>query len=334
MSSKNVNLVKEINLNKLRSVLKREKISTKPQLAELIGLSVVTINSLVATLIKSGEIIEDKIVPSGGGRPAVSYRFNEEFSLALVIYMHENQGKDTAYFTVCNLYGEVLEKKVQDMNSISKNSFDSSIGVLLEKYPNIKVITFGMPGEEIEGKMIISDYEGLRDESLTSYIKEKFKLPCIFENDINAAIEGYCYYNDISYDKCVIGIYFPSKYPPGAGVYINGDIYKGRNGLVGEIKYMPFDIQWDNFDYNEKSMKEIIIKMVLSFSYMYNPDTIVLYGDIVPRSIKDNIKDECKTNIEKIMMPEIIVSTELNKDYEIGIKQVALKFLEPTLKIN
>lgn len=78
MISGNINLVKEINLNMLRNILKAEKIASKPQLAELTGLSVVTINSLVNILVTNGEIIEDVTLPSNGGRPAVAFRFNRE----------------------------------------------------------------------------------------------------------------------------------------------------------------------------------------------------------------------------------------------------------------
>lgn len=205
---------------------------------------------------------------------------------------------------------------------------------MILKYPNIKVISFGMPGAEIDGRLLISDYKDLRNQFFTSYIEEKFQLPVIFENDINAAVEGYCYSHEVTEKQCVIGIYFPSKYPPGAGIYINGGIYKGRNGLAGEIKYLPFGIDWENFDFNEEQMKEIIIKTLLAFCCMYNPDTIVLYGEGVTDSIVTEFKSRCNSEIEKIMIPEIVISKELNYDFEIGIKQIALKVLAPTLQVR
>lgn len=333
MSIGNANLVKEINLNKLRNVFKLKKIASKPQLAELTELSVVTINSLVKILVENREVIEDVILPSNGGRPATAYRFNSEFSLALVIYMYEQRGEDTVFICISNLYGEVLEKIEKTMIKIEDNSFDSLIEKMLLKYPNIKVISFGMPGEEIDGRLLISDYKELKDTMFTSYIEEKFQLPVIFENDINAAVEGYCYSHQVTEKQCVVGIYFPSKYPPGAGIYINGGIYKGRNGLAGEIKYLPFEIDWENFDYNEEQMKEIIIKTILSFCCMYNPDTIVIYGEGISDAIAAEFKSRCNSEIEKIMIPEIVISKELNCDFEIGIKQIALKALEPTLQV-
>jgi RNAse (barnase) inhibitor barstar len=219
------------------------------------------------------------------------------------------------------------------MVEIKKDSFDSLIEKMLLKYPNIKVISFGMPGEEVDGRLLISDYKELKDQYFTTYIKEKFNLPVLFENDINAAIEGYCCSHGVAKNQCVIGIYFPSKYPPGAGIYINGGIYKGRNGLAGEIKYLPLGVDWENFDFNKVQMKEIILKTLLAFSCMYNPDIIVLYGDEISDNIISEFKGKCSAEIEKIMIPQIIISKELNHDFEIGIKQIALNYLEPKVKL-
>jgi hypothetical protein len=333
MSTVNTNLQKEINLNKLRNAFKLKKIASKPQLAEQTGLSVVTINSLVSILVENGEVIEDVIMPSNGGRPATAYRFNNKFSLTLVIYMYEQNSQDTVFICVSDLYGEIVDKIEKKMAEIKKDSFDSFIEKMLLKYPNIKVISFGMPGEEVDGRLLISDYKELKDQYFTTYIKEKFNLPVLFENDINAAIEGYCCSHGVAKNQCVIGIYFPSKYPPGAGIYINGGIYKGRNGLAGEIKYLPLGVDWENFDFNKVQMKEIILKTLLAFSCMYNPDIIVLYGDEISDNIISEFKGKCSAEIEKIMIPQIIISKELNHDFEIGIKQIALNYLEPKVKL-
>ena len=55
--NKNINLIKAGNLNILRRAFKEKRVATKPQLSELTGLSVVTINSLVNVLLNNGEII-------------------------------------------------------------------------------------------------------------------------------------------------------------------------------------------------------------------------------------------------------------------------------------
>lgn len=327
--ARNINLVKASNLDILRRALKEKRVATKPQLSELTGLSVVTINSLVNHLIENGEIIEGEMLPSGGGRPAVSYKFNSEYKLALIIYMNECNGENYAYIAVVNLYGEIIEKHKRIMGNIKLKSFDSIIEKILSKYPNIGVISFGMPVVEVSGRLLISDYQELENTFFTSYIKEKFNIPVLIENEVNLAIAGYAFTNKFPKDKTAIGIYFPSNYPPDAGIYINGKIYKGRNGLAGEIKYLPCNkIDWENFDYRVDKIKEVIINTILSFNCMYNPDLIVVYNDKINEAIIEEIINKCDSEIEKEMMAEIIISREINKDFETGIKHIALRELE------
>lgn len=325
--SKKINVIKEINLNKVRRALKDAGVATKPQLAEITGLSVVTVNSLINTLLDTGEVLPDTILDSEGGRPAASFLYNSKFRMALVIYMHEYHGQDTAFYCVVNLRGEVVERVSHILSDACVESFDSNIEQLLRKYPQIKAICFGIPGGEVSQMLVISDYTKMRGQSLSGHIGEKFNLPVFVENDINAAVMGYCHLNGIQSDKCVIGLYFPDKYPPGAGIYLNGNIFRGRNGLAGEIKYLPFGIDWEAFDYNPAEIDEVMIKTVQAFLCMYSPDRIVLYGENISHEFQKSIRQRCPSTVEKIMLPEIIITTDLNTDFEAGIKQIALRMI-------
>jgi hypothetical protein len=332
--SKKVNLIKEVNLNKVRSALKVAGTATKPQLAEITGLSVVTVNSLVNTLIDTGEILPDVILNSEGGRPAASFSYNSNFRTVLAIYMHEYRGQDTAFYCIINLRGEVVDRIEHILKDVYVESFDSNIEKLLNKFPQIKAICFGIPGEEVNKRLVISDYENMREQSLSGHIGEKFHLPVFVENDINAAVLGYCYKNNIQGDKCVIGLYFPDKYPPGAGIFLNGNIYKGRNGLAGEIKYLPLGITWELFDYKPAQVEDVMIKTIQAFMCMYNPDMIVLYGENISNAISNIIHEKCLSPVERIMLPEIITATDLNSDFEAGIKQIALNMINTELDFS
>jgi predicted NBD/HSP70 family sugar kinase len=126
----------------------------------------------------------------------------------------------------------------------------------------------------------------------------------------------------------VIGLYFPDKYPPGAGIYLNGNLYKGRANLAGEIKYLPLDIDWETFDFNLTDAVNIIVKTIQIFMCTLNPDKIILYGENDGHSIQKLIFEKAMSEVEKIMIPEIVISAELNTDFEYGIKQVALKMID------
>jgi predicted NBD/HSP70 family sugar kinase len=329
----NTMLMREINLHMLRKMMKLHNFATKPQLAELTGLSVVTVNSLIKTLLENGEVFEDETVPSNGGRPAVTYRLNSEYALTLVIYMHEVEGKDTAFISIDNLLGKSIESEKKILQQIQLDDFDEIIEKYITKYPQIKAIICGMPGVEVNGRLIIMDYEYLLNKDFAEHIKNRFNLPIVFENDINAAVAGYCYSHTIHEDACVIGLYFPRNYPPGAGIFLNGKLYKGRDGIAGEIKYLPLDINWTEVRAESFPIREIAQKMILTVTSLYNPDQVVLYGEVFSESMVDEILLMCKKHIEDSLLPRIIVAKNFNEDFATGIRQIALKFLEPALII-
>ncbi len=332
MTKGNAALMKNINLNKLRQVLKEIRSATKPQLAAMTGLSVVTINSLIRILVNRGEVLETEILLSNGGRPAASFQYNGTYQLALLIYMVEKSGKDTACVRIVNLFHEVIDQIDLVMEDIVLTSFDPLIEKMLSIYPAVKVIGFGLPGVEVDGKLFLCDYKHLKEQKFSTYIRTRYGLPVIIENDINTAVAGYCYSRKITDTACIIGIYFPDKYPPGAGIFLRGQIYKGCNGFAGEVKYLPFSINWDHFDYHDGcSMQDMMLKTIRSFHCMYNPNEMILYGTAVTEELINAIKESCVTDIEKMMMPRITRSDELIRHFEIGLCELTLSLLEPII---
>lgn len=332
MAKRNVNLMKQINLNSIRRVLKEEKKATKPQLASLTGLSVVTINSLVEVLVQNGEILEDEPDTSGGGRPAASYSFNEDYSYALIIYVSELDKMEIATIAVINLYGEIVESSEIIMHEVFESSFDITIETMINHYPNVKVIGVAMPGLEIQGRMEISDYQGLEGKAFIEHLRNKFHLPVIFENDINAAVLGYCSANQYE-EKNVVAIYIPTKYPLGVGIFINGDVYRGKDGFAGEAKYLPDGIEWRNPLYVSQNITVAIEKLIITFTCLLNPDYIVIYRENFKQEQISPIIKECERIIDAKMLPQVVTSSEFNKDFLNGIKQIALRFLESEWKV-
>lgn len=319
-----VNPIKEENLKLIRRIIRQERSATKSRLAELSGLSVVTVQSLTSTLLASDEIKEDRIVQPQLGRPALSYCFNPRVKLALVIYMREIDTKDTATFLVCDLYGACLERREQSFIAIALDSFNPVIESLLAGYPNIKIIAFGMPVEEIRGRIVVSDYEVLLHINFASYIKDRFSVEVFVENDINAATYGYCKRNQLMENTSAAGIYMPAKYPPGAGICQNGEIMKGRNGLAGEIKYLPFDLNWETFTYNQEAIEDFLIKAVKVFMCIYNPDRIILFCERISQDFVAKLQQSCLSNIEKIMFADIDIKKDLEEDFEEGMICLAI----------
>lgn len=316
------NLIKDENLKVLRRVLRKEREATKPQLAEKTGLSVVTIQSLIKTLVENGEVLEGEMVYPKLGRPAITYRFHERARLALIIFMYEKNGKDTAVCEVCDLYGSSVERTEKRLKDVSKQSYDDMIEEMLEKYPEIMIIALGLPVVERDGMILASDYPRLLRVNLADYLAEKFQRRVLIENDVNAAVFGYAMQEE---KECIAGIYMPLKYPPGAGICLNGKVQRGRNGLAGEIRLLPSAIDWERFTYEKESVEEYLLQTMKALFCFYNPDKLVLYSETIDESLFGKLEQMCGSRIEKLLIPEMEIKKELKEDFEAGMIQIALR---------
>ena len=327
MGKNNMNLIKQVNLHHLRTTMLNIKTATKPELAKHIGVSVITVNSLVKTLLKTGEMIKDHMTKPDIGRPAIAYRLNEKYSYALIIYTFEKDGEDVVSFLVSDYCGNDIIQYEKQLSYVNKNNFDEEIQKLIEEYPSIEIIGLGLPVSEANGKIISSDYPSLIGVDLCSYIYDKFKIKSFIVTDIKAATAGYCHLNKINKAKSVVGLYFPHKYPPGAAIYLNGDLYLGRDGLAGRITRLYEDIDWSKYSFSSIKIRNIIVKIVKNLTFIFNPHILVIYFDFNSELLDKHIQNSITTDIENIMKPEIIVSNNLNRDFMVGIKQLALNKL-------
>ncbi|KZV13672.1 hypothetical protein F511_45166 [Dorcoceras hygrometricum] len=336
MKKANTNLVKEINLNIVRQVMKRVEMATKPQLAALTKLSVVTVNSLVKELHERGELFEDETVPSNGGRPALTYRYNYDFSQALVIHMKEIQGSELLISAaVINLEDRTLEKEEYVMPVFHVQPFYDNINRLLDSFPSIKRIGIGIPGQMADGEIRVSSHRELTGLRLVEDLEQQFGLPVTVENDINAAISGYCakLEPELKESYCVAGIYFPNQYPPGMGIYLDGKMIKGKHGMAGEIKFLPSAPDW----YQEiaaETFLECAFQIIQTVNAVLAPDKFVIYQNMTCADRWFPAWESYQLAHPMPTLPEIILQDTFQQDFEAGMRWLTLKELEPALISN
>lgn len=330
MRKANANLMKEINLNNVRHVMKRIETATKPQLASLTKLSVVTINSLVKELQELGELVEDDTVPSNGGRPAQTYRYNYDFSLALVLYLKEQQGQELVSAMVVNLEDQIVSKEEYIMPVLERQRFYEIIEHFLTLFPSIKGVGIGIPGQAVNGEIMVSSHQELRGSRIIEEIESRFGLPVLVENDVNAAISGYCMRQDSDLEQCVIGMYFPLRYPPGMGIYLDGQIIKGKNGMSGEIKFLPFGPDWER-EMTNSAFVNAVCQIAQTVNAVLAPDKIVIYQERVEADVWDSAWRSYQLCHPMPSFPEVVLQQTFQQDFEAGMRWLTLKSLEPSL---
>lgn len=314
--------IKETHLQDVRIALRELKKATKPQLAEKTGLSVVTINALIRTLLENGEVYEANETITKGGRPACVYMLNSDYRMALLFGTLESNGQDVYRISVMNVSGEIVEP-CQTLTELNIENLDSSISYYMEKYPAISAVIFGLPAKEADGKIVFCDYPALNGFPLREHIREHYGTEVVIRNDVSTAILGYSVRNRLAPSVPVAGIYFPQKYSAGVSLFINGDNMTGNRGVAAEVEYLP---EFHNMDWKKRTFEQTL-HMIVTVCVMYNPDVLLVYDSLMTEESLQKIQDFFANSEYHHFLPSLQLISEIESDYEYGMKQLAFQIM-------
>lgn len=316
------------NLQKLRDALRMAGQATQPQLAEMTGLSVMTVNALLRILRENHEAeMLEELLPSlseSGGRPARQYRYLSNRHMALVLSFYEKDGRNRVAARVQNLQGEIIFSEESVCSEVSLEFLSETIGGYCKEYSQLDVAIIGLPGVEVDGVLSVMDYPLLRGLRLREELTRRTGLPVFLANDVNAAVLGYgASLGADAKGETLVAVYWPLRYPPGAGILLRGELYQGRDGLAGEFAY-AFS---ERAGYSSGNPVEQAAETVLDFVRYWNPHRMVFYHEGLPLEKEKDIRSLCAASMEERFLPEIVLGRSLDCDYERGLYIMADRLL-------
>lgn len=349
----NTLLIKDINTISVLNALHDTKSASIRELAGLCSLSVVTVSTIVKQLLKEGRILKGDMTPSEGGRPSQRYMFNSRHQLGLIMFTREISGIDSVCLRLFDLYGNNLKSQNYAMPEIDPEKIQSLLDIWVADFPAIRAIGFGLPGIEHKGSMIILDYKALVGTPIIERFQSRYGIPVMVENDVNAAVVGLAHAVNTSTAatsmadtpeadtgmeaptaaSCEIYVYFPRKYPPGAGINLNGRLIKGRRNFAGEIGWLPLGIEWgpktaDSF----QASTDAAARVLTSLTSVLDPDRITIYGEHLTKNHMEKIRQLCREQLSGWELPEIQLSDDFSLDFEQGMKHLTLNLLKQNRK--
>ena len=272
------NYLKERNLKILKRILFEKKTATKTELSNISTLSTVTVNSLVKVLVETGEFIEGELIQQKMRRPAVIYSFNYNFQKYLLLSIQEEKNKLYINTVITNMAGEITDRKLYSFENIEMQAIIEIIDEAVKENNSIAAIGISIPGQTKDEKIFVSWNEKLNGWNLKKEISSKYDIPVKVENDANLVTVGYCIKNNIYSRESVVGIYFPKDSLPGASIFWDGKIFTGKDGLAGEIKYLPDFINYRKIT-SADSVIEKLINTIVLFNSITAPGLFIIYAE-------------------------------------------------------
>lgn len=323
-------------LRGIRKTLLELGSATKVELSDQLGISFPTISKFLSQMEKDGELISVGLDDSSGGRRAKRYTYNPEYMLGLAIFLERTETN----YIVFNCLGEV-----KDDGKTSSTLIDDDLKLLTEcieeiktQYPKINCVSIGIPGSVDHGRIIyIPGYEHLQNFDLKGYLENRFSIPVVIENDMNAAVLGYHDSKGIKKNQSLIYLY-SGQNGPGAGIMVNGVVVRGSTNFSGEVSFVP---QYDDRNFGQalangngikKAFKleedkiDAISRLVASFAAIINPNTFIFCDDEVNQLMIDQIVKRSSTYIPEEHLPEIIMS-DWKQDYLFGLQRLSLDLM-------
>lgn len=326
--------MKQVILSGVRKSLLELGSATKVELSDKLEISFPTISKFLAQMEKAGEIISVGLDESSGGRRAKRYSYNPEYMLGLAIFLERSE----THYIIYNCVGEVKEQGKAPSVLIDDGikELTKYIDKWMLSYPKISSLAIGVPGSVENGRIFyIPGYEQFQNFDLKVYLENRFSVPVVIENDMNAAVLGYHQGMGNNTNKSLVYLY-SGQNGPGAGIMVNGQVVRGSTNFSGEISFVP---QYDERNFGQAlesenepvelykdHMIDAFSRLIASFVAIINPHTIIFCKDDVEKATLDKMALGSSKYIPSEHLPELTTS-EWKQDYLYGLQRLGIDLM-------
>lgn len=236
--------IQELNRSIILNTIRQHGPISRSDIAKKIGVSPTTVTAAVHELIQQGLVIEDGTGESSGGRKPILLKFAPDSKQILAVSITNT---DITVGEV-NLGAEVKRKSTYTFADFrEQNVIDYTVQAIRQfkdeceegrAWIGISVIAPGIVDTK-KGVIRYNSRLNLHDVPLKAVLEEAFGIEVWIDNDVNALVlaekkfGGYDHVENMIYVKLGDGV--------GAGMIVNGEIYRGLSGGAGEFGHMSID---------------------------------------------------------------------------------------------
>ncbi|HOO29851.1 MAG TPA: ROK family transcriptional regulator [Bacillota bacterium] len=240
-------ILKSINLLAVLKVLRENSSVSRADIARITELTPATVSSIVSLLITAGIAKETGYGESTGGRPPVMVEFNPKaFYLAGV-----DLGVSKIISVVTDLEGNIVSKTRleldahQGVDSIMASLFEATHETLeqvrdvRDRIAGLGLSVPGLIDAERGISVFAPNIPGWSDIPIVKVFEDEFAIPCWVENDARAMAIGEAMFGAGRGHDNILCINVGRGI--GAGIIMNGEIHRGKQGGAGELGHMTID---------------------------------------------------------------------------------------------
>ena len=237
-------LVRELNLSLVLRMIHNEAPVSRAQIAKATGLNKSTVSSLVESLLERRLVYETGFNSAGTGRPARLLEINPQAGGIIGVEL----GVDFAAIVLTDFTGNFLWSRLISVNPTDTQEktlaqilalTDEAIDACKDQNLHLLGLGLSVPGTvDLENEVLVfAPNLQWRNVPLKKLFSEHTELNIYLENDANAAAVAEHLFG--SAQRCEDFIFVVASTGIGGGLFLNGNLYRGKDGYAGEIGHSP-----------------------------------------------------------------------------------------------
>jgi predicted NBD/HSP70 family sugar kinase len=240
--------VRDFNQQVVLEIIRGTRGVSRTELAHETGLTAQTISNIVRRLLDEGLVIETgKKSPARGGKPKVNLKINPDASYALGAQID----RDEIALVLLNLGGQPVRRI---RHAMPASQTPEEVVRLLAKSAEELIQDAGGVGHKMLGLGVASPgpldpengvlyeppgFKNWEEVPIKQMLQEHTGFPVLVDNDAMAAAVGERWVGKARGTDNFAFVY--SGWGLGAGLFLEGHIYRGATGTAGEFGHTPLD---------------------------------------------------------------------------------------------
>jgi glucokinase len=234
--------MRDINRSAILEIIRREGPISRTIIAKRLGVSLPTVMRIVDSLVEEGFVrLQGGTEWSGGRRRPLL-----EFNAAGYVVLGVDMGGTKMYGAISDLGGNIIDEVTIARHATSGEESYNCLVTLIDtllvsprlERRRVRGIGVGVPGITLHQKGIVRWAYTLNweDFPLKDRLAERYDLPITVDNDVNLAALGELWFGAGQNAQNMVLVAIGTGI--GAGIIINGALYRGANEASGEIGHM------------------------------------------------------------------------------------------------
>lgn len=233
--------MRSLNRAAVLELIRQQGPLTRSEIADQLQLSLPTVVRIADELTAEDFVTALDEAQSTGGRPATLLAFNGNAYAAIGVDL----GGSKMFGTVADLTGRIQQEVYLPWQNSASTDHLGQLRQLIERLMDapkpagqeLRGIGIGAPGVTLrpEGVVTWAPSLGWRNLPLKEILSQQFDVPVFVENDVNLAALGEFGFGAGRGARSLVCISVGTGV--GAGVVLDGSLYRGFNQAAGEVGY-------------------------------------------------------------------------------------------------